>query len=211
MPTYTIVEGDHLSSIAANAGFRDYNTVWQHPNNADLRTQRPDPHVLFPGDVLFIPDKETKFEPAATAKLNPFVVPASRLKLRLVLKDFDGLPMPGLACEVHIAGATYSLTSNGDGLIETSIPPGAHEGILKVDDLDLEVPIKVGFLDPHEGESGWKARLINLGYLQKNPDQPLNETRWAHALEEFQCDHGLKLTGQPDDATKNKLKDLHGA
>lgn len=211
VPNYTIVQGDHLSVIAAREGFRDYQTIWQHPNNSDLRDKRPNPHVLYPGDILFIPDKQPKVESIPTTKVSPFVVPSSALKLRLVLKDFDGQPMPNLACELTAGGATYNLTSDSDGLIEAAIPPTAQDGVLKVADLDLEMPVKIGYLDPNDEDSGWQARLTNLGYLSNLLNLPDDETRFAHALEEFQCDQGLNVTGQPDDATKDKLKELHGA
>jgi hypothetical protein len=46
-------------------------------------------------------------------------------------------------------------------------------------------------------------RLHHMGY----PDsRPIDE-----ALEMFQEDHGLDVTGTLDDATKSKLGDTHGA
>jgi hypothetical protein len=46
---------EHLSAIGQQNGFRSYHTIWDQPNNADLKAKR-DPQVLFPGDQLFIPD-----------------------------------------------------------------------------------------------------------------------------------------------------------
>lgn len=58
MPTmYTVKQGDYLSAIADQFGFADYTTIWNDPNNADLKSQRQNPNVLYPGDQLYIPDK----------------------------------------------------------------------------------------------------------------------------------------------------------
>jgi hypothetical protein len=57
---HVIEQGEHLSHLAAQYGFRDYLTIWDHPNNAALKDKRQNPNVLFPGDSVFIPDKEKK-------------------------------------------------------------------------------------------------------------------------------------------------------
>src|SRR5450432_2358900 len=48
MPTCHIVEqGEHLSKIAADYGFRDSDTIWHYPDNAELKAKRKTPHILF--------------------------------------------------------------------------------------------------------------------------------------------------------------------
>src|ERR1035438_5291586 len=64
MPTaYTVKQGDHLSRIADQFGFSDYRVIWDYAGNADLKAQRKNPHVLFPGDSVIIPDKEQRPQP----------------------------------------------------------------------------------------------------------------------------------------------------
>ena len=58
--TYTVVQGDYVSRIAAQQGFAGYSKIWNHPNNAELKNLRQNPEVLYPGDVLFIPDREDR-------------------------------------------------------------------------------------------------------------------------------------------------------
>lgn len=208
--SYSVCPGDHVFNIANKFGFRDYRIIWDHPKNAALKQKRINPHVLFPGDSIYIPDKTEKKESIATTCVHRFQISAEPLKLRLVLRDFDNEPVPNMDCELEVEGQIYKLKSNGSGLIEKEIPATAQKGVLRVPDLDLELPIKIGYLDPHDEESGWQGRLINLGY-HPGPVGDEDTEHLGYSIEEFQCDHGLKVTGKLDDATRSKLKEAHGA
>src|SRR5258708_33469109 len=54
--TYTVVQGDCISSIAAQNGFGRWQTVWDRPENAALKKTRKNPNALSPGDQVFVPD-----------------------------------------------------------------------------------------------------------------------------------------------------------
>lgn len=57
MPTpYTVKSGDTLSRIALRHGIRNWRTLYYHPINAGFRRLRPNPHRIYPGDVIQIPD-----------------------------------------------------------------------------------------------------------------------------------------------------------
>ena len=58
---YTVRQGDYLSKISSENGFFDHTIIWNHPNNAELKEKRQNPSVLYPGDQLFIPDKNERF------------------------------------------------------------------------------------------------------------------------------------------------------
>jgi len=208
--SHTVKQGEHLSRIAKQCGFLDYHVIWDHPNNAGLKSQRGNPHVLYPGDVLYIPDKKQKTETRPTGKTHVFQVPIPKLLLRLALRDFDNLPIAGTDCELEVEGQVYHLTSDQDGKIEQTIAIPAETGALRIPSLGMNLPIHIGYLDPDGEDSGWKARLINLGYLAGVLGAPDDE-RFHAALEEFQCDQNLKVTGDPDPATRAKLKEVHGA
>ena len=208
--TYTVVEGDYLSGIAEKFGFRDFQTIWDDPGNDDIRTKRSDPQVLMPGDAISIPDKQQKTETGrATNQLHTFVVDRPRLILKLAVRDFDDLPVANADCELEIDGATYNLQTDSNGQIQHEIPRTAKGGTLKIPSLGYEMPVKVGHLDPIDESTGWLARLINLGYHPgplDNPDKLLIQ----YAIEEFQCDNGINVTGVLDDSTQGKLKEKHG-
>lgn len=53
---YTVQPGDTLSKIASKHGFKDYREIYDHPSNASFRAKRPNPKLIFPGDVIVIPE-----------------------------------------------------------------------------------------------------------------------------------------------------------
>jgi hypothetical protein len=60
MPTrHRVKPGEGTTSISELYGFSD-QTIWSHPDNADLRARRSDMNALMPGDELVIPDKVAK-------------------------------------------------------------------------------------------------------------------------------------------------------
>lgn len=52
--THLVAPGECLASIAAAARTTPA-TLWDHPDNAELRTARKDPYVLAPGDKVAVP------------------------------------------------------------------------------------------------------------------------------------------------------------
>ncbi len=211
---HVVQQGEHLSQIALAYGFRDYTTIWNHPENAELKELRQSPNVLFPGDVLRIPDKEHKKEDRSTGQTHRFQIGGAKLVLRLALRDFDNEPLANTECELQIDGASRRLTTDGDGRLEVPISPADKEAVLVFKDplvpFDLSVPIKIGHLDPVKEVTGQKARLSNLGYITR-PLEQVDDDLFARTVQEFQCDSGLPVTGVCDAATQSKLQDLHGS
>lgn len=213
MADYTVKQGDYLAGIARKHGFSDYRSIWNHPQNSRLKQQRQDPNILYPGDVLFIPDRMTGEESAATEKRHRYQLRAPRLKLRLKIKDYDGKPLVGVDCRVHVRDLIHELKTDGAGLVEVPIAPDAQDGLLQFDDpslpYDINIPLKVGCLDPIDTLSGQKARLNNLGYYWGPlTDEETDDFRYA--VEEFQCDTDLVVNGICDEQTRAKLKNEHG-
>jgi N-acetylmuramoyl-L-alanine amidase len=211
---YTVQQGDHLSKIAKDFGFSDYRTIWDHPNNADLKQKRQNPNVLFPGDTVFIPDRELREESASTDKRHRYQMDTQKLKLRLTLEDQHEKPIANASCILLIGGQTADIKTGASGLIEEDIPPRAHEAYLKIQDpqtpfYDVPISIKIGDLDPVDEVSGQLARLNNLGYFAGDPAQK-DDRAFQSAVEEFQCDHGLTVDGKCGPITQAKLKQEHG-
>lgn len=204
---HTVQQGEHLSRIALRYGFRDFHTIWDHPDNAELKALRDNPNVLLPGDCLFVPEKEQRQEGCSTSQSHTFRVPLPRLRLVVVLRDVNGKPKPSCQCEIDIDGQVKTLTTGADGKIDEPIPIPSRDGLLRVD--GREYRLVIGELDPVEEQSGWFARLRNLGYYLGRGDT-LDEVELQSAVEEFQCDYGLEVDGDCGPATQARLKEIYG-
>ncbi len=58
---HTLRQGECLVSISLKYGFSPEN-LWNNPANAQLKLNRPNYHVLYPGDQVIIPELQTKEE-----------------------------------------------------------------------------------------------------------------------------------------------------
>jgi hypothetical protein len=211
---YTVQQGDHMSSIAKAFGFSDYQTIWNHPNNASLKQQRQNPNVLLPGDNVFVPDRALRQESRSTDQKHTFVKKATGLKLRLTLLDQYEKPIANASCTLSLGSDTKTVTTDGNGRIEEDIQPDVHDGILVIQDdqtplYNTQIPLKVGDLDPVDAVSGQVARLNNLGYFAGDVNTP-DQTTFESAVEEFQCDQKLTVDGICGPNTQAKLKLVHG-
>jgi len=213
MPYHTVRQGEHLSRIAEDYGFSDFSTIWDDPKNAALKQTRRNPNVLYPGDQLFIPTSQLRQELAATDKRHLFHLSRRRLKLRLRLLDVDGQPLAQTEYNLHVDGTVHHLTTDGDGRINCDIQAAAHDALLVFKDpttfVDIGTRLRIGDLDPVDQVSGQIARLSNLGYFFYRGDGH-DEERLHRGIQEFQCDHGLEVTGRCGPETQCKLTELHG-
>jgi hypothetical protein len=190
-------QGEHLSGIAAQEGFGNFHTIWDRPENADLVALR-EPHLLFPGDSLFIPDRQDRNESRDTDASYQFQTDLKPLWLRCKLRDMNNDPLGSVTCNLKIDGAGVpDLTSGGDGLIERKIGRTAQGAEVTVhlptsDDPDAppdptwNLQVKIGSLNPAVKCSGQQARLNNMGYFAGFTVQDLEQLLWA--AEEFLCD-----------------------
>lgn len=212
MPNHIVRPGEHLACIAGQAGFRTVATVWQAGENARLRAERDHPGVIAPDDVVFVPERQDKQVDRSTGAHHVFRAKRDKLWLRLVVRDFDHEPVVGAKATLEVEGQVVDLVTDGDGRIEQQVPLNARRGTLHVPDVGLELALDIGMLDPVDMDTGWRARLVNLGYFHGDAeDSDGGNERWDWALQEFQCDHGLEVSGEADDATRAKLLELCGS
>ncbi|MBN1766859.1 MAG: LysM peptidoglycan-binding domain-containing protein [Sedimentisphaerales bacterium] len=204
MPTqHTVKQGECITSIADKYGLF-WETVWNHAENAELKQQRQDPNILQPGDVIHIPDKEVKEEDCATEQKHRFRkkgIPA-KLKVRIMA---DNEPLPDKPYSLYIDDRLVCEgTTDGDGFIEASIPPNAREGEIRVGEGDnrLIFPVSLGTVNPIDTDEGVAGRLHDLGY-------PADEDIQA-AIQGFQQDNDLEPTGEMNDETRDKLREVFG-
>jgi hypothetical protein len=208
MAQHIIKQGEHVSRVADEHGFHSYRALWDHGENQALKQLRRNPNVLFPGDTLFVPERQEGLEAGATEQRHRFQLHATPLILRLVLRTIDGEPIRNTACELLLNLQRIPLVTNNDGMIEHEIPKRGEEVKVFVPTRELEFDLKIGHLDPIEEVSGEQARLDNLGYFAGYSPQDTKQLLWA--VEEFQCEHDLPVTGVYDAATKAKLEKDYG-
>ncbi len=209
---HTVKQGEHLARIARKYGFGDWRTVWDHPRNAELKQARQNPHVLYPGDQVYIPDRTERTEPAPTGQLSRFRITAPPLLLRLRIEDLDGEPLPKeTPCTLAIEGPPFPKKADAKGMIDETITnPELEDGELRVPSREMKLDLKVGDLDPPETRSGQRARLNNLGYFAGYDDNDQENFSWA--VEEFKCEHMSKPVKDPEmnEKTWQALVKAHG-
>lgn len=206
MPEHIVEEGECIESIALDYGLF-WETIWNHPNNADLKKQRKDPNVLMAGDIVFVPDKQLKKETRATEARHRFKRLGVPSKLRIRLMD-DDQPRANESYTLVIGGKIFSGKTDSDGWLEQPVSPDAGEGKILVGEEQEEYVLKVGYLDPIEEISGVQARLNNLRFDCGPVDGLLGPTTES-AIRRFQRQYDLPVTGQPDAATQKKLLEEH--
>ncbi|MEJ7712149.1 MAG: peptidoglycan-binding domain-containing protein [Pyrinomonadaceae bacterium] len=128
-------------------------------------------------------------------------------------------PRVGVPYIIEIDGKTISGQTDADGRIEQSIPPNARQGRLILDPgtlNEVELPLNLGHLNPLTDASGVadasgaKHRLANLGFdCGDRSDETTPEL--TAALRAFQEKHGLQVTGEVDQATRDEIYQLHGS
>ena len=223
---HVVQQGEFLDLIARRYGFRSGRALYDHPDNAELRAKRPNPNLLHPGDVVRIPAPREHRVRCATGRLHRFVLRSAMTRLRLVLKDGGDHPIADMAYTLEVAGVRREGTTDGGGVLveEIPLPPlragatAGFEGRLVLRPSGVEIPIRVGHLDPvSDGRSGAprltgiQARLNNLGYSCGSVDGIMGPLTRA-ALSLFQRD-ALKRPdpdGQPDAETRAALVRAHG-
>jgi len=203
---HEVQPGECISSIAYEYGFF-WETIWNHPNNAQLKKTRKDPNILAPGDLVFIPDKRLKDERRPTEQMHRFRVKSVPAKLRLQL--FEGeVPRSNQTYELWINEKKVTGKTNANGVLTASIPPNATEGDLIIGPHREHYTLLFGYLNPVSDLSGVQARLNNIGYNCGEADGQMNEDT-ENALKAFQARFGLTETGVVDGPTRDKLDYLH--
>jgi hypothetical protein len=208
MAKYIVEQGDCISSIAYEHGFF-WDTLWNHVENAQLKQDRKDPNILFPGDEVFIPDKEEKTESCATEQRHRFCKRGVPSKLRLRLLDNDE-PRAKVDYILIVDGQIFSGTTDAEGRLEHTIPPNAESATLIIGEEQDEYKLKLGHIDPIDEISGIQHRLNNLGFDCGEVDGVLDEETKL-ALRKFQKKYEIPETGQPDSETRRKIQELHGS
>jgi hypothetical protein len=164
---YVIKQGDYLAALAATFGF-DADAVWNDPANADLQKLRKDPNILWPTDILYIPDQIDR-EPA-TQSLTPgttnnFTSDPPTITLTVKFVGPDGSPYASKAYTVQELANLTGLQTDASGVATFQAPVTLKRATLSFTDAGQSCSIAIGGLDPVNTLSGIFQRLQNLGYI----------------------------------------------
>jgi N-acetylmuramoyl-L-alanine amidase len=210
MKLHTVKQGECISSIAEENGFF-WETIWNHPDNKQLHDLRQDPNILYPGDVVLIPDKRLKELSEPTNQVYKYRLKNTPAKLKVrILRDAE--PRSGETYMLSIDKVEIkrgTIPSSGD--IEIPILPQAKEGKLVIGEGENaeEYILNLGYLDPIDTISGVKARLNSIGFDCGKVNNEMDEET-TEAITDFQSyiNHP-NPNGELDDQTRKALAKLH--
>ena len=165
MKKHVVKADECISSIAFEHGFF-WRSLWDLPQNSELKARRSSPFVLEPGDVVCIPELRARSANGASGFIHTFRrlgVPAQlHLRLRVL-----GQPLANLPYELEITGGTTLTGTTGtEGEVDVFVPPDTPRAILRVGAGDdaMVYDLTPRTLNPVESINGTQSRLANLGY-----------------------------------------------
>lgn len=102
--------------------------------------------------------------------------------------------------------------TDGEGMLKLTFRPNARQARIVIEPgtpRSRVIEVRLGQLDPVQVPGGQAQRLANLGF-DVNPSGE-DGAGLSRALAEFQRSQGMNPTGQADEATLDKLKQVHGS
>jgi hypothetical protein len=175
MAPYVIRQGDYLAKLASKFGF-DADAVWTDDKNTALKELRKDPNILFPGDVLYIPDATNDVATPTSLKTgtsNDFTSspPTVPITHKFLNPCFASQPYI-----VHELPDLTGLTTDGGGTATFSVPVTLETITLVFTATGQTFVYDIGALDPIQTASGVFQRLQSLGFIDPsvtfNPGDP---------------------------------------
>lgn len=206
---YVVRKGECIESIAFEHGLR-WQSLWDDPQNAELKRVRQDPNVLLEGDRLRIPSIRPKSSDVPSDQRHQFRRKGVPSVLRLVLKDALGKAIANSPYVLDVDGTVHRGNTNASGEVQAPIAPDAKSGKLIVGEgIDaLKYELQLGHVQPGIDTKGVQQRLNNLGYACGAVDGVLGP-RTRGALRRFQTAHELPESGSVDSATADRLIEEH--
>ncbi|HEY2407227.1 MAG TPA: peptidoglycan-binding domain-containing protein [Polyangiaceae bacterium] len=200
-----------MSSIAADYGFVNWKTLYDHPANAALKKLRPNPNALVPGDRVAIPEQIPMSGQHALGQWHEIRIKTAPTTLKVQFLGRDGKPLANAPYTFEIGSELREGTTDGSGVLKEKADPTLSSARVTLNpntDDERVYNLQLGALDDASTVSGAQARLKNLDYYTGPIDGRLDdETRFALRL--FQKDNGLEETARLDDDTLNALNKTH--
>jgi hypothetical protein len=208
MTPYIVRQGDYLAKLAFVHGF-DADQVWNDPKNDDLRKLRPNPNILAPGDILYIPESKKDELPIEKGADNNYSATVPKVEVTLMFQDIDGNPLGGEPCEIlgltSTGGENSPDKTEADGKLTLKVPVTLREVSVHFPQRNVTYTSRVGDMDPTSEASGHQKRLANLGFLPTDPETRLDDAElFSLAVRQFQVKNNI----DPDGTLKGDTLDL---
>ncbi|MAY75771.1 MAG: hypothetical protein CMJ31_13855 [Phycisphaerae bacterium] len=207
MTTHVVIAGECLATIAERYNFPKWRTIYDAPENEELRKKRPNPNVIYPGDEVVIPEKREKRESRADGQRHRFKIPIPKWELRLRVLDEVGDPVVEAPFRLFIDGDMV-LEDKTDDQGELMHEVRATARIGRIETLGESIDLRLGHLDPVSRVRGVQQRLNNLGF-RAGPADGLAGPKTTSAVTAFQASRGLDRTGRIDHKLREKLLAAH--
>ncbi|NVJ07342.1 peptidoglycan-binding protein [Myxococcus sp. AM001] len=210
---HVIQQGECLSTLAHQHGLHA-DTVWDLPDNRDLKLRRKNKNILMPGDTVILPPRRLALRDVAPANAYRIRRKDAAEELRIRFLDRQDRPRAGAPYLIAIDGpnGTEERTgkTDGDGFVRESVSASTTEVRVTLgQELEQETFVfRAAHLDPLDTLSGVQGRLTNLGYPCDKDEGKLGALT-RRALRDFQRDEGLKMTGEPDASTRAAIEEKH--
>lgn len=213
---HNVQQGETVSSIARKYGFPDWESLYNHPDNADLKDLRPNPDLIYPKDKVVIPERNVAQFKAKLNEKQTFRSKAKRNTIKLKVGAIGGSLWANRKVELKIDEEIIESTTDDDGVAEFKLPK-RHSNIAILNIYTeketskpcYSVEVKLGHLDPITELTGQQARLTALGF-DCGLLTPKTNKRYEKALEEYQQVMGLKVDGICGPETQKSLEKEYG-
>ncbi len=215
---HKVKQGERLSSIAKYYGFGSADVIYNHSDNANFKSLRPNPDIIHVGDEICIPEINPAKYQIELNKKTTFVRkhPKETLSIMLNFEEDEETQGAGIDAILIVDDVEYTSKSDADGLVEWKLPKtSTRTGIVKLflepdqNEATHAFEVKLGDLNPVSENTGIQARLNGLGFDCGRIDNKLKDKSEA-AIRKFQEANGLTIDGIAGLNTQQALEKKYG-
>jgi len=213
---HTVLQGESVSMIAKRYGFPSWQSLYDHPDNQEIKKLRPDPDLIFPGDEIVIPDRIKAIFKAKLNEKQTFRSKAKKSVIKLKIGAIGGKIWADRKVELQVDGQIIEAKTDDQGIAQFKLPKRhSQKAILNIYTVketskpSYSVEVKLGHLDPITELTGQQARLSALGF-DCGLLSPKTNKRYEKAVEDYQQAMGLKVDGICGPETQKSLEKEYG-
>lgn len=212
MKKYVVKQGETIYHVAQRYG-HEPDHLWMFQKNEHLRQENRRKNILFPGDIVRVPDINVRRESASTERRHTYRVksgPLTQIRLRLL---FESEPRKDARCtllinEAHIPRTEIESKTDSDGIVEFDVPSQSTNGLLQVEN-DEAYQLRFNYLNPINETSGVQQRLASLGFAP-GPIDGIVGPLTRGATREFQREVRATIDGIVGPETRKHLDEEYG-